>query len=117
MRIDEIPFAVGAGVITATIVGGFGSYVVKPIFESMSPAGVALTCGITVVVAIQVLISNLDIQWKFIGFMSAYPFGLMLPNLMGSRVHFLHPLLGVCVGGALLTPMVLTALFFATISN
>lgn len=115
MRIEDIGTTIGVSSLVTAVVGGFGAYMIRPIFESVSPLGVALTCGITTAVALAVLFSDCDIGSKFLGFMVAYPVGLIASNLV-SRVRFFDPVASAFIGGLLLTPMALTALFFAAVS-
>lgn len=107
MRIDaDSPFALSClGFLGGAAVGGFGAYVLKPIFNSMSPIGVALTCGLTTAIAIGVLFSDLEIGGKFVGLMAAYPVALISCNLMRLNVRVLDPMVSVFVGGVILTPM------------
>lgn len=114
--IDDMGTSIGLGFLASAAVGGFGAYVIKPIFESISPLGVALTCGVTTAIALTVLFSeDCDITSKFIGFMAAYPIGLLISNSM-SRVRLFDPVVSAFIGGVLITPLALTALFCATIS-
>lgn len=110
MRIDDVGFIVAGGCLATAGVGGLGAYIVKPILKSMSPFGVALTCGLTAAIGLGVLCTDMEMGGKFVGLMAAYPVGLMAANLLRFQVRFLDPMVAVCIGGVFITPMVLTAL-------
>lgn len=116
MSMDNWEVAAGLSVVGAAVVGALGAYAIKPIFKSLSPVGIALTCGVTTAIGIGLLFSRSDFTSKFFGFMAAYPIGLMVSNLMGCRVRVLDPAVSIFVGGIIITPMVLTALFFSAVS-
>lgn len=117
MRIDDYMATIGIGSVVAAVVGGFGAYLIRPIVQSISPVGVALTCAITTAVGLAVLFSDLNFNGKFVGFMAAYPIGLVVSNLIGRSVRFIDPAIAVFVSGIFLTPMVVTALFLATVCS
>jgi hypothetical protein len=117
MRIDDLRTATGIGFVVAAGVGGLGAYIIKPILKTMSPIGVALTCGITAAIAIAVLFSDLDFRGKFVSLMAAYPLGLISSNLLSFNVRFLDPMVSVFIGGLVIVPMVLTAFFFSVASS
>lgn len=95
--------------IAVGAVGGFGAYVIRPIITSMSPAGVALSCGITSAVASTILYSKLSTTEKTIGLTSVYPIGVITANFLGFNVRFLDPAVSCCIGGMFLVPMILSA--------
>lgn len=113
MRIDDVETLTGLTVIIAAAVGCLGANMIKPIFNSMSPIGVALACGITTAVAITILFANLDVGGKCIGLMTAYSIGLVTANLLKFNVRFLDPMMAVFIGGVCITPIVLAPFFYS----
>lgn len=118
MRISDLDNTtigfLGAG--GAAAVGGFGAYVISSIFSSVSPLGVALVCGVTTGIALAVLFSDENPGLKFLGFMAAYPLGVLVGNGVRS-VRFLDPIGSVIVGGVLITPMAILAVFLTACSS
>jgi hypothetical protein len=118
MRIDDGEMGSATFCVTsAAVVGALGAYLIKPISRSMSPLGVALACAVTTAIALAVLVSNWDFQGKFLGFMAAYPVGLLVPYLVGCQVRIFDPMVAAFVGATVITPFVMTAFCCATISR
>lgn len=117
MEINNSYKSAALGFVIFAVTGSLGARIIRMGISSISPIGVGIACGTTAAIALGCFFSKIDPRAKFIGFVSAYPVGVAVANLLRFNVRFLDPVASITLGGTLVIPTVIFAGFLTIVST